>query len=104
MSSRRATHLSRRVKPTVPPAVIERLALAEVRRQLVREQKGLCFYCKRPVVDRRGRHDDPRSATLDHVVPVADGGDSSPGNLVAACRACNQRKGNNPAAIMGTVG
>jgi 5-methylcytosine-specific restriction endonuclease McrA len=104
MSSRRATHLSRRVKPTVPPAVIERLALAEVRRQLVREQKGLCHYCRRPMTAATRNGDDPRSATLDHVVPVADGGDSSPGNLVAACRACNQAKGDNPAAIMRTVG
>lgn len=31
-------------------------------------------------------------ATLDHVIPVARGGTSSPGNLVAACARCNRLK------------
>lgn len=30
--------------------------------------------------------------TLDHVIPVAMGGQSEPGNLVPACRTCNSRK------------
>lgn len=35
--------------------------------------------------------------TLDHVEPRMRGGDQSEGNLVAACRACNARKGSLPA-------
>lgn len=36
--------------------------------------------------------------TADHVVPVAEGGSDDPGNLVAACRACNERRGREAAA------
>lgn len=36
-----------------------------------------------------------RSATLDHVVPIADGGDPlERSNLVTACWGCNRRKGD----------
>lgn len=35
--------------------------------------------------------------TLDHVEPRMRGGDASEGNLVAACRECNTRKGSLPA-------
>jgi 5-methylcytosine-specific restriction endonuclease McrA len=35
--------------------------------------------------------------TLDHVEPRLRGGDRSEGNLVAACRECNARKGSQPA-------
>lgn len=29
---------------------------------------------------------------IDHIVPVVDGGDSSPDNLTAACLPCNRSK------------
>ncbi len=32
--------------------------------------------------------------TLDHILPRAQGGESTPENLVSACLKCNQRKGN----------
>ena len=36
-----------------------------------------------------------RSATLDHVAPIADGGDPlDPANLATACWGCNRRKGD----------
>lgn len=35
--------------------------------------------------------------TLDHVEPRMRGGDDSEGNLVTACRPCNELKGNLPA-------
>jgi 5-methylcytosine-specific restriction endonuclease McrA len=36
-----------------------------------------------------------RSATLDHIVPIADEGDPvDPANLVTACWGCNRRKGD----------
>lgn len=32
------------------------------------------------------------ATTIDHVIPVADGGKSEPGNLVPACGTCNSKK------------
>ena len=49
-----------------------------------RVQKGVCAYC--------GAQVPPRELTMDHVVPVARGGRSTKGNVVAACKACNNRK------------
>jgi len=49
-----------------------------------RVQKGLCAYCGRTVA--------PRELTMDHVVPVARGGRSVRGNVVASCKDCNNRK------------
>ena len=46
---------------------------------------GLCYYC--------GKKFAPKELTLDHIVPVARGGTTTPGNVVAACRACNKNKG-----------
>jgi 5-methylcytosine-specific restriction endonuclease McrA len=45
-----------------------------------------CQYC--------GDHKSARDLTLDHILPRAQGGESTPQNLVAACVRCNQRKGN----------
>ncbi|WIA38720.1 hypothetical protein OEZ86_002020 [Tetradesmus obliquus] len=42
-----------------------------------------------------------RDLTLDHVIPVSAGGGNSWGNLVTACMACNQRKGNKSLAQLG---
>src|SRR5437870_11164952 len=49
-----------------------------------RVQRGVCGYY--------GRSVPPRSLTMDHVVPVARGGRSARGNVVAACQECNNRK------------
>jgi 5-methylcytosine-specific restriction endonuclease McrA len=49
-----------------------------------RVQRGICAYC--------GKNVPPRSLTMDHVVPVARGGRSARGNVVAACKECNTRK------------
>jgi 5-methylcytosine-specific restriction endonuclease McrA len=49
-----------------------------------RLQRGVCAYCE-------GRF-AARDLTMDHVVPVARGGRSTKGNVVASCKACNTRK------------
>ncbi len=49
-----------------------------------RIQKGLCAYC--------GKRFPPKELTLDHVVPVARGGRSTKGNVVPACKECNNKK------------
>jgi len=46
--------------------------------------KGVCHYCQ-------GRF-DPKELTMDHITPIARGGKSTKGNVVAACKACNQNK------------
>jgi 5-methylcytosine-specific restriction protein A len=47
-------------------------------------QQGLCYYCQGNV----GR----TNLTMDHVVPLSRGGKSRKGNLVPACKACNNKK------------
>ncbi len=46
--------------------------------------RGLCFYCQRRV--------PARELTMDHIVPIARGGRSTKGNLVPACKDCNNQK------------
>ncbi|UCE35695.1 MAG: HNH endonuclease [Deltaproteobacteria bacterium] len=46
--------------------------------------KGVCHYC--------GRHVDPAQLTMDHIVPLIRGGKSTKGNLVPACKECNNKK------------
>ena len=47
-----------------------------------------CAYC--------GKSDKRNRLELDHVVPKSHGGADRYNNLVAACRACNQKRGNQP--------
>ena len=47
-------------------------------------QKGVCHYCHRQV----GRE----QLTMDHVVPLSRGGKSKKGNIVPACKECNNNK------------
>ncbi|MBL0712319.1 MAG: HNH endonuclease [Desulfosarcina sp.] len=46
--------------------------------------RGTCFYC--------GRRIPARDLTMDHIVPMARGGKSTKGNLVPACKNCNNQK------------
>ena len=46
--------------------------------------KGLCHYCGRPT--------PAKALTMDHIVPIARGGSSSKGNVVPACKVCNNAK------------
>jgi 5-methylcytosine-specific restriction endonuclease McrA len=47
-------------------------------------RRGVCHYC--------GRQVGAEQLTMDHVIPVVRGGRSTRGNVVPACRACNQSK------------
>ena len=47
-------------------------------------EKGVCHYCQ----NRVGRE----HLTMDHVVPLSRGGKSSKGNIVPACKTCNNKK------------
>ena len=46
--------------------------------------KGRCHYCSRET--------PPKSLTMDHIVPLSRGGKSIRGNIVPACKACNNAK------------
>lgn len=52
------------------------------RRNIFLRDNNQCQYC--------GSRDQ---LTIDHVLPLSKGGDWSWGNLVAACHACNSKKG-----------
>ena len=47
-------------------------------------QRTACYYC--------GCDLDSTSATMDHVVPISQGGRSTKGNVVPACKGCNNKK------------
>jgi 5-methylcytosine-specific restriction protein A len=51
------------------------------KRQLAR---GQCHYC--------GRSFSAKALTMDHIVPMSRGGKSTRGNVVPACKACNNKK------------
>ena len=46
--------------------------------------KGVCHYCGRKVL--------PKELTMDHIVPIARGGQSTKGNVAPACKDCNNKK------------
>ncbi len=47
-------------------------------------QNTACYYCQVPI--RR------TEVTMDHIVPISRGGRSTAGNLVPACKSCNEQK------------
>ena len=47
---------------------------------------GVCYFCRRKF--------QPAELTMDHLQPLARGGTSSKGNLVPACKECNNKKKN----------
>lgn len=62
-----------------------------------------CHLCQRKV-NPNLRSPHPQSATMDHLVPVADGGDSEPENLRLAHRRCNTRRGTRGTVQLLLVG
>lgn len=75
---------------------------------LWRSHAGRCRFCGRRtfmyrdarhvpgMVTRSGKLDGDSGylpATVEHLTPVADGGDNEPGNLTLACLPCNLRRG-----------
>jgi 5-methylcytosine-specific restriction endonuclease McrA len=46
--------------------------------------RGICHYCEKKFLRAQ--------LTMDHVVPLARGGTSTPGNIVPACADCNRNK------------
>ena len=46
--------------------------------------KGVCYYCNQTF--------PAKELTMDHIVPVSRGGKSTKGNIVPACKDCNNKK------------
>ena len=76
------------------PTVLGRVGLtplakpltSEEGRRILERDRYRCQYC--------AEHKHAKDLTLDHILPRAQGGESTPANLVTACVKCNQRKGN----------
>lgn len=58
-----------------------------LRFEILRRDNHTCRYC--------GRSAPEVELTVDHVIPVALGGDDEPSNLVTACRDCNSGKSSS---------
>lgn len=91
--SRRARHRATlpRSARDIPRRSTRPLVLAPqhkraLKRATLRDCGRRCVYCAVRL--------DYEIATLDHVWPIARGGTHTPGNLVAACLACNRLKGD----------
>ena len=67
-----------------PKAVVHVAMKRALRKGALRDCSQRCVYCATRL--------DQRTATLDHVVPLARGGANDPGNLVVACAPCNRLK------------
>lgn len=46
--------------------------------------EGKCYYC--------GKSFSPKELTMDHIVPIIRGGKTTKGNVVPACKDCNNKK------------
>lgn len=49
-----------------------------------RRSVGVCYFC--------GRKFPEKELTMDHIVPLIRGGKSTKGNIVPACKECNNKK------------
>ena len=71
-------------EPKIADADIDYYNVRENRTKIYERDLYKCRYCEKQLTRF--------TATLDHVRPVAEGGDNSFENLVTACLACNSRK------------
>ena len=90
---------SARAEFPVPSVIRRRIYINIRRRQEASSMKRLriymrdkfrCQYC--------GEKKPAGELTLDHILPRSRGGDNSPVNIVTACLACNNRKGDRTPA------
>ncbi len=49
-----------------------------------RRSTGICHYC--------GEKSNPLELTMDHLIPISRGGKNNKGNVVPACKSCNNKK------------
>ena len=49
-----------------------------------KRSEGICYFCRKKYA--------PSELTMDHIVPLIRGGQSTKGNVVPACKDCNNKK------------
>lgn len=65
----------------------------DVRKRAIASKDHVCAICGKPIEDGLGMY-DPMSMSVDHIVPIARGGDPYDiDNLQLAHRKCNMQKG-----------
>jgi hypothetical protein len=84
----RAERTATEPKPEVPRNEIDFYNVRENRIKVYERDEYRCRYC--------GKQLTRFTATLDHVKPIAEGGDNSYDNLATACLDCNSRKNRRP--------
>lgn len=70
---------------------------ANIRKEITVESNGKCFWCKKKAIkasiNKRGLpvlHDkEKRIFHIDHVIPLAKGGENEKSNMVLSCHSCN---------------
>src|SRR5688572_13936513 len=71
----------------------EATLLRTLRTRAFRAQGGLCWWCKMPMLDPPDVPEtDPLRTSADHLIPLHAGGQTVPGNIVAAHRKCNAER------------
>lgn len=85
------------------PAVLRLLNYVPLtkRKQLIRFSRANIFLRDHHVCQYCGNRFNKTHLTLDHVVPVVQGGRKSWDNIVTACKPCNQKKGGRTPAQAG---
>jgi len=77
----------------------ERYTLAEI----ALRDRGRCGLCRRRVqMDAKVPH--PKAPTIDHVIPVSEGGDDTRANVQLACFHCNCVKGTRGSQQLALIG
>ncbi len=84
----RAARAAAEPKPEIPAADVDFYNVRENRIKVYERDAYKCRYCEKQLTRF--------TATLDHVTPVAEGGDNGLENLVTACLGCNSRKHKRP--------
>lgn len=72
-------------------------------RKLVARGRPPCHLCGADIDYDAASHLEPLSFTIDHIIPLAKGGDDTLENLAAAHRKCNRAKGDGGAALKAAV-
>lgn len=65
----------------------------KLRSQVAARDQNRCAYCQ------TSEANSGLPMTIDHIIPVAEGGSTTLENLCLACRSCNEAKGKRTAAI-----
>ena len=67
------------------------------RRKIWLKTAGTCYYCGKLLTIKKEKCNSENYMTIDHYIPVIQGGDKRIDNLVPSCQECNNLKSNfNP--------